>query len=271
MPFKLTYKTKEEVPAELQDYAKEVKAEGSDEVSFVVALEPATKLSEFRDNNVSLAKSNEELKAKASILDKILGEDQEADAFITELGELRGLKQQVDDGKIKGADNIETEVNKRVEAMKRANEETVQNLQRENAGLKDALTASDNKFKMSVIDTAIMSAASDPDVGVNMKAMPHILNAARQVFVVEEENGRTNLKPQDTGGNTLFGEDGSSPMTVTEWFKKLKETDPFFFLGSTGGGAGGGDGKAEYGGMSQVEFQKLSPQEKLRIANRQAQ
>lgn len=266
--YKLTFKTKAEVPAELADHVKEVKAEGSEEVTYVVSLEPAARVKEFRDKNLELAKANEQLTAAAKAIEPLLvGDDASIENVVSELTELRALKQKVDDGKIKGAENIEAEIASRTEAMRRAHDDTVKALTTEVSTLKKANAESDAKYKMSIVDRAVMEASGNPDIGVDPRAMPHILNAARGVFTVAEENGRTALKPQDAGGNTMFGEDGASPMSVTEWFKKLKESDPFFFKSSTGGGAQGGDGK-DFGGMSAAEFQKLSPMEKLRIANR---
>lgn len=262
--YKLNYKTKAEVPAELLEFAKEIK--NGEETSYEVNLAPAQKVNEFRDRNIELAKKNEDLTVAFAVFKPLLGEDKKPEELVAEITELHALKQQVADGKIKGAENIEAEILTRTEAMRRAHDETTQRQAAEIAALKDNVSKSDSRFKNSVVENAIMAAAGDSDLGVNPKAMSHILNAGRAVFSAEEIDGQLKLIAKDRGGNTMFGEDGASTMSVSEWMKSLKDSDPFFFLASNGGGAAGG--KQIKGGMSEADFQKLSPKDKLVYANR---
>lgn len=262
MPYKVSFKTKDEVPAELQEFVKE--EQDGDTTVWTVSLEPAARLKEFRDNNTNLAKKSESLQGIVDKLKPLLGDEPDLDAILSEVTELRGIKQQVDDGKIKGTDSIEAEVAKRTDAMRKAHDETVQALKTENATLKAKVSESVGKYKTAVLDNAVSIAASDTAIGVNPKALPHVINAARGVFEVGDDGKMT---AKDPGGNTRWGEDGSTPMTITEWLKELKTTDSFFFLGSTGGGAGGG-GDSDINGMSAADIAKLPAEERLRLANR---
>lgn len=264
MAYKLKFKTKDEVPEEFQEFAKEV--EEGDAKVWVINVEPAARVKDFRDRNVEQSKKIETLESVVEKIKPLLGEDGEVDPLLTEVTELRGLKQQVDDGKITAKTDIEAEVTKRTEAMRSAHNETVQALKAENSQLKTAKAESDSKYKMAVLDNAVSIAASDTAIGANPKALPHLINAARSVFEIGDDGKMT---AKDAGGNTRWGEDGSTPMTITEWLKEMKTTDPFFFLPSNGGGAGGG-ADSDIKGMSAAELAKLSPMEKLRLANRQS-
>ena len=260
----LKFKTKEEAPEELHEHLKEV-TEG-EEKFFSVTMVAKQRLDQFRDNNTNLSKKVEGLDAFQAKIKPLIPEGKTEDDLLAEIKELRDVAQKVKDGKIKGSDQIEVEVNSRTEAMKRAHDETVQNLTRDALKWKTAAETVDHKYRQSVIEAAVSIAAGDPKVGVNPKAMPHILSAARGVYVVDD-NGK--MLPKDSGGNTIWSEDGTTPMTISEWLKKLRSTDEYFFLGSSGGGAGGGNGDGKgMGGLSQAEIAKLPAMERLKLANR---
>lgn len=262
----LKFKTVEEAPEDLREFLKET-TEG-DEKLFTVTMVAKNRLDQFRDNNTNLAKKVEGLDVFQAKLKPLIPEGKTEEDLINEVKELRAVAQQVKDGKIKGSDQIEVEVNNRTEAMKRAHDETVQNLTREVHKWKTSAESTDQKYKQSVLDMAVSIAAGDAAIGVNPKALPHILSAARGVFVVDE-NGK--MLPKDAGGNTIWGEDGATPMTISEWLKKLRSTDEYFFLGSNGGGAGGGGGEGKgLGGMTPSEIAKLTPRQKIDLANRHA-
>lgn len=258
------FNTKEEAPEELREYLKEAEVEGKK--VFAVTMVAKQRLDQFRDNNTALSKDKEILTSVVGKFKPLIPEGKTEDDLLKEISDLRALQQQVKDGTIKGSDAIKAEVESRTEAMKRAHDETVQNLTREVGKWKETAGSLDQKFRQMTIDQAVNLAASDPKIGVNPKALTHVMSAARGVFQVDEHG---KLIPKDAGGNTIWGEDGSTPMTITEWLKKLRTTDEFFFLGSNGGGAGGGsnDGKG-LGGLSQAELNKLSPMERLKLANR---
>jgi hypothetical protein len=261
---KQNFKTKEEAPEELREFLKETEVEGVK--AFSVSLVAKDRLDQMRESNLALSREKEGVTPVLGKFQKLLQKDKTVDDLITEVSELREVAQQVKDGKIKGSKEIEAEVTARTEAMKRANEETSQALLRENAALKQKVDISEAKYRQTIVDNAVMAAAADPKIGINPKAMSHVINAARGVFEVDEKGS---LTPKDGGGNTMFGEDGVKPMTIGEWFKKLRTTDEFFFLGSSGGGAGGGGGsEKKLGGMTAAELAKLSPTERIRLANR---
>lgn len=55
-------------------------------------------------------------------------------------------------------------------------------------------------------------------------------------------------------------------MSPKEWLGKVKVEAPYLAKQSAGGGANGGDGKGAKHGMTDAEFEKLSPVERINRA-----
>ena len=118
------------------------------------------------------------------------------------------------------------------------------------------------------VESAISQGAADEKIGLNMAALPDVLNRGMRVFTVEED-GR--LVPKENGA-VIRGEDGTTAMSIAEWFGKLRKEAPYYFKNSTGGGANGGagDGGASYGGLTKEQFQALPADQRLAYANKKA-
>ena len=87
------------------------------------------------------------------------------------------------------------------------------------------------------------------------------------MFIVEQDGTITPKK----NGQTLWGEDGSTPMTMKEWINlSLRKDAPHYFKKSAGGGAQGGADAKNFGGMTEEEFNKLPAMRRLEIANEAA-
>lgn len=258
----------EEASEELRPFIKEVK--NGEVTELAVDLVPKAKLNEFRENNVAIAKERDALKTAndnlASVAKKIAGDKQMTPAeMAARIDELTATAQKVADGTLKGSDVINKEVETRTAAMKAAYDEQIQNQAKELRSYKEANEALDNTNKRMQVDWAVGAAAADEKLGLNMSAMPDIMARASRVFVMEDGK----IIPKENGV-IIRGEDGIAPMTIPEWFKQLKQTAPYFFKGSTGGGAAGGAvGEAQYAGLSKAEFDKLPVAERLKHANRQ--
>ena len=244
------------VPADFRDIAKT--GEGGKISINVVAK---TKLDEFRDTNIAVSAERDKLKTTVEKLSAIVGED--ADAFSTELEGLRATAQQVADGKLKGNDSIEKEVANRVASMKTDYENRLQAQGKETKAWQEKAESAEGKFRRSVVAQAVTNAVVAEGSGADPKALPDILERAYKVFHVED-NGA--LVPKE-GEATIYGGDGTTPQTPSEWLGKLKESAPYFFKRSTGADAGG-NGKGLPGGISQADFDKLSGAEKLALARK---
>lgn len=250
------FKTQEEIPEGLREEAKE----NGD--SWEVNLVLKSKLDEFRDNNIKIAEERDDLKSKNESLAKIVGED--AEGFAEELEKLRSTAQQVEDGKLKGNDAIETEVTNRVNNMKASLEEQISALTKKNGELSNSLKDSDTRYKNSMVDRYITDAVLREENGVQSSALADIISRARGTFRVNEEGEVVAMKGD---GVILYGADGTSPMTADEWIGSLKTQAPHFFKGNTGGSAGGNDGKKYPNGMTEEQFNKLPASQRLKYAN----
>lgn len=255
---KVTFDSLDAVPEGLKDIAKD---EGG---KFVVDVVGAAKLAEFRDNNIKIAQERDALKAYRDRLAPVVGDD--IDGFVTSLQEMSGIVTQVKDGKLKGTEAIEAEVNNRVASMKTGFEtQLAEANQRLNQAVQVA-GAADQRYRRSIVDQAITAAVIDEQSGALPTALPDILARAYNVFQVTDD-GKVVAKDGDA---IIYGADGASPMTPTEWVTgRLRESASHFFKNSNGGGAAGGGnaGDARYGGMSETDFRKLTPHQKLTLAN----
>lgn len=247
---KLTFKTKEEIPEGLRDHAKE--GEGG----FVVGVVHES----FRDRNIDLAKERDTYKSKFESSATLIGEDPAA--FATELTELRSVAQQVKDGKLTKKDDIDREVNNRVEAqMKTVGTKITDLTQRSEAEKKRADTY-EGKFKGMLVDQAIISAVTSQDSGANPTALPDILNRARSVFLANEDGTLTAMKD-----GAKWYADGDRTVTPKEWLALLLKEAPY--LGNTSNGTGGAGGKnTGKTGMSDSQFNALPPAQRIALARK---
>lgn len=247
------------VPEDFRDIAKKNDSTGKISINVVAK----SKLDEFRDNNVKISTERDELKTKVEALTAILGEAA-PEEFQKELAELRDVAQKVADGKLKGDDTIAQEVEKRVSQMRTDYEKRLQDAGKEAKAWEQKASAADGKFRRSVVAQAVTNAVVAEGSGADPKALPDILERAYKVFVVQDDGS---LVAKD-GEATIYGGDGSTPQTPAEWLGKLKETAPYFFKSSNGGGAGGNDKGGLPGGISQEEFDKLTGAQKLALARK---
>lgn len=254
----LTFTSLDEVPEGLREAAKEVDGK------VVVKVVPQTKLDEFRENNIQLAKQKDELEAFKRQFGPVIG-DKKVDDFLDELKELQKTAQLVADGKLDSSDKIATEVANRTEAMKRDFEEQLQAAKREGHQLSEKLQEADLRYRRTLVDRAVTDAVLAQTSKARPEALPDILQRAYGIFQVQEDGS---LVPKK-GEATLYGTDGTKPMTPAEWLESLRHDAPYFFKDSAGGGATAGQ-KANYGGLSKAEYDALSPVEKLKIVNRRA-
>lgn len=250
----LTFEALDSIPDGLKEVA--VQKDGK----FVVDVVPGKKLAEFRDNNIAIAKERDALKARWEQVAPLVGED--LDAFKASLTELQSVHQQVKDGKLTAKSDIEAEVTRRVDAMKANYESRLQEEGKLRAQAQAAAQESDAKFKRSIVERYVTDAVLNEKSGAIPSALPDILERAAKVFKVGDD-GKLIAREGDA---IIYGADGATPMTPIEWLGKLKADAPYFFKGSTGGGAAGGQQANAPGGLSQVEFLKLPAAERLRLA-----
>lgn len=252
---RLSFDTVESIPEGLGDHAKE---EGG---KYIVDVAPASKVTEFRDNNITLAKERDDLKSQVTKYSALVGEDPEK--FSVELTGLRDVNRQVEDGQLKGNDAISKEVETRVASVKEGLESQLAEAAGKLAEMTGVAGEYKTKFEGSVMESLITSAVLNPDSGMNPQALPDILTRASGVFKVTQEG---NIVPM-RGETVIYGADGATPMTPAEWMPKLLSEAPYLGISHNGGGASGStDGKIA--GLSDEAFGKLSAREKLALAHK---
>lgn len=172
------------------------------------------KLDEFRTNNINLTNELTKFKADFKGIDP------------KEFHRLHKLEL---DGKFSGKTNeeIDKTIQERVGTMRAELEEQIN-------GLTKANETQASQLNVLLVDNVVRDAANKG--GVTGPAVDDILLRAKSVFKLVE--GRP--VPHDTNGNVIYGNDGTSPLSVVAWVTSLKKSAPHLFPQSQGGGATGG-------------------------------
>lgn len=259
----LQFDTLDLVPEGLREYAKAVE-NGDGKVTINVVA--ASKIDEFRDNNIKLSQERDDLIKKLEPLQKIVGEDPEA--FETSLTDLRATKQRVEDGELKEGRALEEALHKRTEEMRKSMEDRLQTEGKEKAAWRQKHDELERRYKQSQVASAVKDAAVSQDSGVVPEAINDITSRALNVFRTDDQ-GRIMAYAGDA---PIYGADGVTPMTPKEWIAKLREEAPYFFKGSNGGGAGGDPNatKTVVGGHTREKLQAMTAAERLAAANGEA-
>jgi hypothetical protein len=249
----ITFESKDAIPEGLREFATE-----GEDGKFSVKVAPEAKLSEFRDKNVQLSQQIETLTPTLARVKEIAGED--LDAFANELGELKSIAQRVTDGELKTTEDIEKAVAERVKAVKDGYEQNQKAERDQRTKAERERDEANAQLAQTNVRHAITAAVIAPNSGVRPEALGDILERAYKLF--KWENGKPIPK---NGESTIFGGDGAEPMTPSEWIVKLRDEAPYFFAGNGGGGASGGRDNKH--GLSAAEIAKLTPEQKLALAN----
>lgn len=246
----------EQVPEGLREGAKT-----NDTGKVVINVVPKDKLDEFRENNIKIVKERDDLATALGKAKEILGTEDFEQAAAS-LGELRTTAQRVKDGQLVENKGLEEAITERTTKMREEFQGEIARHASEAKAWKDKFSATDTKLRRTHIDRAITDVVLDEGSGVHPKALTDILGRAYGLFEVGDDGKLTPKK----GDAVIYGGDGATPMSPKEWVLSLKEEAPYFFKGSNGGGSTGSDGKT-IAGMTTAEIAKLSPEQRLQIAN----
>lgn len=170
-----------------------------------------TKLDEFRENNVRVLKE----------LDKYKGIDP------SKYADLLKLQAKADEKKLIDAGELDKVVEQRVGQMRTTYITEIDNLTKANS-------VAQRQLEALLIDSAVRDAAIKS--GVQPTAVEDVLLRAKATFQIKEGVPM----PVDSTGSTIYGKDGSTPMSISDWTHSLKKQAPHLFQGSSGGGASGG-------------------------------
>jgi hypothetical protein len=220
--------TLDSVPEHLQEhYAPQEDGRFRLEVENVVEK---SKLEEFRDNNISLAKEKASLESQVAAY-RALGDDPHK--LGDELNVLRGLRQKIDDRDLIDKGGFEKAVEQRVSEMKAAADGQIRALSdvlKRTENERDEARAENRRIMIhrSITDASLTS-------GALPTAIPDILSRAeREGWTVNDHREVILIR----NGEIVFGENGIDPLTPKEWATRhLRDQAPYFFERSAGGGA----------------------------------
>ncbi|HZL78106.1 MAG TPA: hypothetical protein VFC17_04580 [Candidatus Limnocylindrales bacterium] len=243
MPLKYKFKTKDEIPAELQslyverDGAWTLDAEGVVEKS---------KHEEFRTNNIALTNQ----------LKRFEGIDPDA------------VRQLAEENKSLRTATLSEDAKREMEKQLKASKSSFDKQLVAVTGERDALTG---RLTAIQIDQAVVTEATKR--GLRATALPDITSRARTAFKLV--NGVPQAFEAD-GQTARMGKDG--PMTLAEWVDALVSDAPHLFEANAGGGAAGsGSGgagnrsvknpfrKESWNLTEQMKLQKSDPQLAARL------
>lgn len=191
---------------------------------------PKERLDEFRNNNISLQQQLDKLK----------------DVDPVKYAELIKLDNEVKEGKLIKEGKLEEVVNLRVSTMKRDLEGQVNNLN-------TVLSKTKSQLHFLLIDNVIKTHAIK--LGAIPDAIDDIVLRARGVYSVDDNGVPV---PKNEKGEVIYGKNGKDPMPVDEWLSGLKGSAKHLFMGSQGGGAGGGRGQPTGNVGNLTPVQKIS-------------
>lgn len=256
----LMYDTLDACPQDLREFAKPIDGqEGKVQVSVV----PKKSIDEFRDNNIKLTKERDTLLQQLDPLKAIVGED--AETFKLSLDELRQTAQRVKDGELKESRGIEEALARRTDELRKDYDNRLQSEGKEKAAWRQKAESADQTLRRERVMAAIKDAAMNEGSGVQATAIGDVTMNALQIFRCDD-HGR--IIPYE-GDAPIYGADGTSPMTPTEWLQRLKEVKPHLFKQSQGGGAGG-DTTKRILGHDKAAVKNMTAQERLALANQQS-
>ena len=173
------------------------------------------------------------------------------------LDKLREINEKnlIDAGKIDEV--VESRVNQRVERLTQDFKGKVSALEKALEDTKKEAETYKGQLTEYVIDNSLQRAVQE--VAVPRKgAIQDILHRGKRVYSLSEDGKPI---PRDPDGNVMYGKDGKSPMSMTEWAQSLLQEAPYLFESNSGGGASGNDdtkGAGQKGVVTMSDGEALS-------------
>ena len=214
------------------------------------------RVDEFRNKNIELMKQMEDIKKDV--------------LKYQELGDLEKVKealskvQKIEEGKMFEEGKIDELLSKRTDRMKKDYESQIAALSKIAEDSKSAFTKAKEALAKSTIDNQIQIEVGGLTAKARKGTMEDIIARGRRVFSMDEDD---KVVARGIDGSPLFGKNGVTPLTITEWAQNLPTEAAHFFEPSAGGGAGGGKGEEHKGKMTAEALAKLPAAERLKMVH----
>jgi len=261
MAVKITYAKKADIPSDFADSATLVD-EKDEAKGYEVTVDLASKVTEFRDNNIELSKKIEAADGVTTSLAELFPDTEDGTEYDfaglqEELKALREVNTQVEDGKLTKTGDIDKAVDKRVNLLTTKYEKDVVAFQEKVANLNKIVETKEAQIRSNILNTAINSLMQNEKIGFEPTAAEAIANKAASVFTVNDKGG---LDAKDGDGNTLWGEDGQTTLTPIEWAsdEHLRKSNPWMYRPSVGAGD---TFSSNSGGVSTSDLSKMTQKE----------
>lgn len=264
MPAKLTYDSLSDIPEGIQEFAQEVDGK------YVVTVDGAQRVKEFREKNIEIAKERDTLNASLAQYEQVTGvslpdlETGKLSEFAKSLEALRDTKKKVEDGALVENTSLEEAAAARVTDVTNSFKLQLSDLAKDRDAHRAARERAEQRANAMQVENAVRLAAADPDIAMIDKAVSFVLPRALETFRIE---GDGTIVPKTSDGTVVYGSDGVTPMSMKEWLLKERAENDFLFQGSKGGGASGNADKAA-GRLTQAQLDKMSPQERMKYARK---
>lgn len=233
----------DEVPEALRElYVKE----GDSYVLEMDDTEFKGKISEFRNNNIELAKENASLKEQAQLAQELKERlaafgDVDPAAAKAAMEKMHAIEEKklIDAGEIDQV--VEQRVAQRVERLRSDAEGKIKALEKAKDELQGQVDLFKGKLQNEVVDNALQKAVSSV-APVRKGAMQDILSRGRTIWSLDDDGMPI---PKGSDGDVMYGKDGTKKITMEEWAQGLLLEAPYLFEGSAGGGANGNIGSGD--------------------------
>lgn len=199
---------------------------------------PASKLVEFRDNNIEVRQKLTQAEADLAAY-RALAEDPKA--LQEEITEARKVKQRLSDNELVDKKGWETALSQRTEQMKQTLEGQINALKEQAALLKTERDSAVAENKRILVHGELTRAAVG--AGVLPDAIPDLLARAERSGWTRNDNGEVVLHDPKTN-SFVYGSNGVDYITPEEWVLSLKQSARHYFNIPFGGGASGSDQSA---------------------------
>lgn len=208
----------------------------------VEGLIPASKLDEFRTNNIAL------LKEKDALTEKLKGFD---GIDVAKLKELQATEQKVKEGQLIAAGKFDEVFASKLDPIKKEFQTQLDATKKENQALH-------SRLETLMIDDQLTKLATTK--GLRPTAIDDMIARGQRVFKLKD--GKPVALGQD--GAQILTKSGD-PVTMQTWIDSLATDAPHLFQSSSGGGANGNNGNLPPGTktMKRADFDALDSQSKM--------
>lgn len=176
-----------------------------------------SKVSEFRNTNISLKKQMDEFSSK-----------------LPEFETMREALEEKERELLKAKGKTEEALQSQIEQMRKKFEDEKNSWAARQQQIEEQAKTYEDRYKNLQMDQKNGEVALK--AGVNKAALPYVLNDMRQFFEMDEHG---QMIPRE---ENRFDTSTGKEWTLETWMDQYRDSKPFLFEGSTGSGAVGGKG-----------------------------